>query len=83
MKYNHQFCSICEMVGEDRFSSGPPKSLYFLCKSFSLHFTEKSQNKLCLESHDTYVLFRMFFGYIINDFFCGRPLNENGNLDRF
>ena len=41
MKYNHQFCSICEVVGEDRFSAGPPKSQYFLCKSFSLDLTEK------------------------------------------
>ena len=40
MKYNHQFCFICEIV-EDRFSAGLPKSLYFVCKSFSLRYTEK------------------------------------------
>ena len=32
---------LCEIV-EDRFSAGLFKSLYFLCKSFSLYFTKKS-----------------------------------------
>ena len=41
IKYNHQFGSICEIVGEDKFSVVPPKGLYFLSKSFSLHFIEK------------------------------------------
>ena len=39
---NHQFCYICEIVGEDSFlQAGPPKSLYFLCNSFFLRFSEK------------------------------------------
>ena len=34
-------CAIFEIVGEDTFSAGPPKSLYFPSKSFSLDFTTK------------------------------------------
>ena len=67
MKYNNQFCSICEIVGEDKFFAGPPKSLYILCKSFSLRFTEKKpRNNLCILPHDTYVLFRTFFSQVNN-----------------
>ena len=47
-------------IVEDRFSAGPPKRLYFLFKSFSLRFTEKSRNKLCLEPHGTYVFLKCF-----------------------
>ena len=54
MKLNHKFCSICEILGEDVFSAGPPKNLYFLCKSFQYVET------ICIEPHDTYVLFRTF-----------------------
>ena len=32
---------ICKIVGWDRFPAGPPKSVYFLCNSFSLRFSEK------------------------------------------
>ena len=51
-------------MGRDRFPAGPPKSVYFLCNSFSLRVSEKSRNKLCLELHDTYVLFRTFFFHV-------------------
>ena len=40
MKSNHKFCYICEIVEEDTFSEGFPMYVYFLCKSFSLRFTE-------------------------------------------
>ena len=39
---NHLFCSICNIVGEDAFSAGLPKSLYFPSKWVSLRFTEKA-----------------------------------------
>ena len=80
MKYNHLFCSICEIVGEDRFYAGPQKSLYFLCKSFSYVLHKKSRNKLCVGPHDTYVLFRTFFSQINNKwlfFTAGGPLNRH------
>ena len=32
---------ICEIVQEDSFSAGPPKSIYFLCNSFSIRFSVK------------------------------------------
>ena len=31
---NHKFCFICEIVGEEAFSTGPSKSQYFQFKSF-------------------------------------------------
>ena len=38
---------------------------------------KKSRNKLCLEPHDTHVLFRMFFSQVNNNFFftAGGPLS--------
>ena len=39
---------------------------------------KKSQNKLCLEPHDTYVLFRTFFSHVNNKqlfFMAGGALN--------
>ena len=73
LKYNDKFWSICE-IEEDRFSAVPTKQQYFLCKSFSLHFTEKvwNKHKLCMRPHDTYVLFRTFFSQVNKTFFFQR-----------
>ena len=77
MKYNHKFCSICEIVGEDRFSAGPPKTYIFYANRFLYVLQKKSRNKLYVEPHDTYVSFKMFFSRVNNkkkNCPCG-PLN--------
>ena len=58
---------LSKIVGEDRFSAGPPEILYFLCKSFIYVLQKKSTNIVCLEPHDTYVLFRTFFSQVNNN----------------
>ena len=65
MKYNDQFCSICEIVGEHRFSAGPQKNNIFNANSFLYVLQKKSINKICLEPHNTYVLFRTFFSHVL------------------
>ena len=42
----------------------PQKAYIFYAIHFHYIFQKKSQNKLCLEAHDTYVLFRTFFSHI-------------------
>ena len=73
MKYNHKFCSICEIV-EDAFCAGPQKTFIFYANHFIYVLQKRSRNKLCLESHDTYCLFRMFFSLVNNktNFVFGR-----------
>ena len=39
-QWKHQFCSISKIRGGEAYSVDPPKPLYFLCRSFSLHRTE-------------------------------------------
>ena len=58
MKYNHEFCSICEIVGEDRFYAGPQKTYIFYANRFLYVLQKIFRNKLCLEPHDTYGLLK-------------------------
>ena len=80
MKSNHQFCSICEIVEEDGFSAGPQKAYIFYVNHFLYVLQKKSRNKLCLESHDTYALFRMFFSQVYNKKKNQSTLREPGQM---
>ena len=74
----HQFCSISEIVREERFSPGPPKSVYFLCKSSSLHFSKKYLKKNWRKFTHDYFLFKTLFSQVNNIFFLGErsPIKE-------
>ena len=45
MERNNIFCS-CKNKIKERFLADPAKSLYYLCKSFSLRFTEKPGDEI-------------------------------------
>ena len=47
----------------------PAKSLYFLCKSFFLRFTEQPGNELLLARHSYYFWFYTFFIFISGENF--------------
>ena len=61
-----------------RFLQDPQKTYIFLCNSFLYVSQKKSRNKLCLEPHDTYFLFRTFFSHVnIKWFFLSSdPLHD-------
>ena len=69
MKYNHQFCSICEIVEKIDFLVHPPKAYIFYANRLLYFLQKKSRNNLCVRPHDTYVLFRTFFSQINNKSF--------------
>ena len=81
MKSNHQFCSICEIVGEDGSSAGPQKACIFYANHFLYVLQKKFRNKLCLESHDTNALFRTFFSQVYNKQFFLEHLKGAGSDD--
>ena len=66
-------------MGGDRFPAGPQKAYIFYAIRFLYISQKKSRNKLCLELHDTYILFRTFFSHInIKWFFLSSdPLKLN------
>ena len=57
MEKNHHFCSICEIVGEDRFSAEPPKNIFSVQIVFMFYRESLETNyvwnlmihKFCLE----------------------------------
>ena len=77
MKSYHQICFICKIVGGDSFPAAPPKSIFSMQFVFFVS-QKKSRNILCLEPHDTYILFRAVFSHVnIKWFFffrCPIPL---------
>ena len=58
------------------FLQDSQKAYIFYAIRFLYAFQKKSRNKLCLEPHDTYVLFRTFFSQVNNKrvFFGDRSL---------
>ena len=54
------------MWGALNFLQGPPKMNIFYANFFFYILWKKSRNKLCLEPHDTYVLFGTFFSQMNN-----------------
>ena len=71
----HLFCYICEIVGGDRFSAGPPKSVYFLCNSFFSVFQKKYRNKLWMRKHVYYFLVNNKWSF----FLSANPLKYLGS----
>ena len=67
MIFNHEFCSICEIV-EDGIFCRTSKTIFY-SNRFLYILQKKTGNKLCLEPHDTYVLFGMFFSLVNNTIF--------------
>ena len=75
------FFFFCKIVG----GNISPKKGYI---SYAIHFLyvsqKKSQNKLCLELHDRYILSRMFFSHVIIKYIffllSSDPLNNHGTL---
>ena len=62
-------------MGGDRFPAGPTKAYIFYAIRFLYASQKKSWNKLCLEPHDTYILFRTFFSHVnIKWLFFYRPI---------
>ena len=60
------------------FLQDPQEANIFYANRFLSVLQKKSRNKPCLDSHDTYVLFRMFFSQVNNKkvfFQLGSPLN--------
>ena len=51
------------------FLQDPPKDNIFYANRFLHGLQKKSKNKLCLELHDTYLLFRTFFSQGNNKLF--------------
>ena len=61
IKLSNLSVKLWEEIG---FLQDPPKPYIFYTIRFLYVSQKKSWNKLCLEPHDTYVLFRMFFSHV-------------------
>ena len=58
------FVLSVKLWDEIGFLQDPQKAYIFYAIHFLYISQKKSQNKLCLEPHDTYVLFRIFFSHV-------------------
>ena len=82
---------------EIRFLQDPPKVYSFYAIRFLYVSQKKSRNKVCLEPHDTYVLFRTFFFHVYIKLFslssdpcdlilsatCAEKQNTSQDMDGF
>ena len=73
-----KFVLSVKLWEEIGFLQDPQKAYIFYAICFLYVSQKKSRNKLCLEPHDTYILFRMFFSHInikwFLIFYCPIPL---------
>ena len=77
-----KFVLSVKLFEEIGFLQDPQKAYIFYAIRFLYVSQKKSQNKLCLKPHDTYVLFRMFFCHVnIKWFFFYRPMPLSLILD--
>ena len=60
------------------------KAYIFYANHFLYFWQKKSRSKLCLELHDTYVLFRTFYSQVNNKpfFFIQAPLRGSAHLKK-
>ena len=73
-----KFILSVKLWEEMHFLQDPQKAYIFYAIRFLYASQKKSRNKLCLEPHDTYVLFRTFFSQVNNKrvfFWWPIPLN--------
>ena len=79
-----KFVLSVKLWEEIGFLQEPQKAYIFYAIRFLYISQKKSLNKLCLEPHDTYVLFRTFFSHInIEQFFFYHPIPLNTNCNLF
>ena len=59
-----KFVLSVKLWEEIDFLQDPQKAYIFYAIRFLYVSQKKSRNKLCLEPHDTYILFRTFFSHV-------------------
>ena len=70
-----KFVLSVKLWKEIGFLQDPQKAYIFYAIRFLYVSQKKSRNKLCLELHDTYILFRTFFSHVnIKWYFFYRPI---------
>ena len=68
-----KFVLSVKLWEEIGFLQDPQKVYIFYAIHFLYISQKKSQNKLCLKPHNTYVLFRMFFSHVNIKWFFFKP----------